>query len=655
MPDGSLSALHGLDGSAEPRVLVVEDEPSDAVVLEHALESVGIPPRALIHADTLATALALLDAEAPDFAIVDLGLPDSTGPATIRRLRGQAPDLPLIVISAGVESEAAVRSLQEGADDYLVKGGYDTRGLDRAIRHAVERRRLWTEARRRTADVERAERQLRTVIEANTDGMLIVDTGGVVRFANESARALIAPDSDSLVGTLLGAPVLAPGEDTVELDGPMRDGTRTRLEMRASPIEWEATPAHLVVLRDVTEHRLLEERVRQSQKLEALGKLTGGISHDFNNVLAVILSGTDTLQEIVPAEFADAHAELREIDLSARRAAGMVRRLLGFSRRGYLRFESLDLREFTDDALALMRRMLTDRIRFEATVTEGTGMIRADPAALQQVFLNVVANARDAMPDGGTLTVEVRPVSLDETHRARHPWVLPGRYECVTLTDTGAGMTGETLSRIFEPFFTTKGPEAGTGLGMAMVYGLMKQHRGLVHVYSEPGKGTRVELFFPSATGVGHPADAKAALHVQRSRPDANGQGEAILVIEDEPALRRGMKRVLRAAGYGVLLAADGREGLEVYRRNRDQVALVISDLVMPKLGGREVLAGLREEGATCPFLLVTGYGAESVEELRSEGVPMITKPWTRDDLLQVIHEALRPHEAASPTPGQKT
>ncbi|MDZ7778794.1 MAG: response regulator [Gemmatimonadota bacterium] len=646
MPDGSLPEPDRADAGTYQRVLLVEDEPSDAVVLEHALESVGIPSRVLLRVESLGAALALLSTEPADLAIVDLGLPDSSGAATVRTLRKQAPDMPLIVISAGTESAAAIASLHEGADDYLVKGAYDTRALDQAIRHARERRRLWSEARRRTADVERAERQLRTVVEANTDGMLILDATGIVRFANESARTLIAPEAGSLAGTRLGTPVLAAGEETVELDGPLRDGTRTKLEMRASPIEWEATPAHLVVLRDVTEHRLLEERVRQSQKMEALGKLTGGISHDFNNVLAVILNGTDALREMVPAEFVDAHHELREIDLSARRAAGMVRRLLGFSRRGYLRFESLDLGKFTDDALALMRRMLTDKIRFDATVAEETGTIRADPAALQQIFLNVVANARDAMPDGGTFSVEVCPVTLGETHRARHPWVRPGRYERVSLTDTGGGMQEETRSRIFEPFFTTKGPETGTGLGMAMVYGLMKQHRGLVHVYSEPGEGTRVELFFPSAADVGHPADTKGALNVQRSRPEAGGRGETILVIEDEPALRRGMKRVLSSAGYGVLLAGDGRDGLETYRRNRNEVALVISDLVMPKLGGREVLAGLRDEGASCPFVLVTGYGAESVEELRSEGIRTITKPWSRETLLQAIHEALGPPEA---------
>jgi signal transduction histidine kinase len=617
------------------RILLVEDEASDALILSNALERLGIPPHALEHAGTLADALHRLERDPPQLGIIDLGLPDSRGTDTVRRLRDAAPHLPLIVVSAAADTAAALRSLQQGADDYLVKGAYDGHALDRAIRYARERRRLQSAERRRAAEVERAERQLRAVVEANGDGMLIVDDAGVVRFANQSAGLLLGGAGADLEGTVLGTPLLKPG-DTVELDGPSTGGARVRLEMRTTPIEWEQAPATLVVLRDVTTHRLLEERLQQSQKMEALGKLTGGIAHDFNNVLTVILNGAEILAETIPKEFAEAHAELREIETSGRRAAGMVRRLLGFSRRGYLRFETVDVRQFTEDALSIMRRMVTDDVWIWSKVEAGLGNVRADPAALQQIFLNVVANARDAMPDGGELSIEVGPVELDESHRERYPWVLPGRYERVSLSDTGVGMTEETLSRIFEPFYTTKGPEAGTGLGMAMVYGLMKQHRGLVHVHSRPGQGTRVELFFPSSAAAGHAASDHVA-----ARTDASRDGGTILVIEDEPALRRGMERILTAAGYHVLLARDGRDGIESYRRHHARIDLVVSDLVMPRLGGREVLEEIRGSGDPCPFLLITGYGAESLSELRGRGVSMLTKPWTQRDLLEAVRDAM--------------
>jgi two-component system, cell cycle sensor histidine kinase and response regulator CckA len=623
------------------RILLVEDEASDALILSNALERLGVPPHALEHATTLADALRRLEGDPPQLGIIDLGLPDSQGTDTVRHLRDAAPALPLIVVSAAADTTAALRSLQQGADDYLVKGDYDSHALDRAIRYARERRRLQSAERRRATEVERAERQLRAVVEANGDGMLIVDDAGVVCFANERARLLLGVVGSDIEGIVLGSPLLKPG-GTVELEGPSIGGARARLEMRTTPIDWEQTAATLIVLRDVTTHRLLEERLQQSQKMEALGKLTGGIAHDFNNVLTVILNGAEILAETVPKEFDEAHAELREIETSARRAAGMVRRLLGFSRRGYLRFETVDVRQFTEDALSIMRRMVTNDVSIRSSVEAGLGNVRADPAALQQIFLNVVANARDAMPGGGEFSVEVRPVDLDESHRERYPWVLPGRYERVSLTDTGVGMTEETLARIFEPFFTTKGPESGTGLGMAMVYGLMKQHRGLVHVHSRPGRGTRVELFFPSSSASGRTGSEPAP-----TRADAPRNQGTILVIEDEPALRRGMERVLTSAGYQVLLAQDGREGIESYRRDPARIDLVVSDLVMPRLGGREVLAEVRGSGDPCPFLLITGYGADSLAELRGRGVSMLTKPWTQRDLLEAVRDAMGGHDVA--------
>ena len=624
-----------MSDQAYARVLVVEDERTDAGLLNHLLVDLGAPADALVPARSLVEALDALESGEPTLALVDLFLPDSAGVDTVRQIRSRAPDLPLVVVSAAAETETAARSLQEGADDYLVKGAFDARALDRAVRHACERRRLWTEARKKTLELQRAERRLRAVIEANTDGMLIVDSEGRVRFSNESARSLFGVQSADLEGMHLGIPVVE-GDDAVEMEGFHRAGGRPRLELRARAVEWDGGSAYLVVFRDVTTQRLLEERVRQAQKMEALGKLTGGIAHDFNNVLAVILNATEALGELLPPELVEARTELKEIDVSGRRAAGMIRRLLGFSRRGYLRFETVDLRSFTREAEGLVSRMLGDRVRIRIEVEEGGAEVRADPAALQQIILNVAANARDAMPRGGTLVLRAGRVSLDESHRARYPWVLPGVYERVSLSDTGTGMPREVLQRVFEPFFTTKGPEAGTGLGMAMVYGLMKQHRGLVHVHSEPGEGTTVDLFFPSSNREHREERARP----KQAAPAPSGT-ETLLVVEDEPALRRAMERILRNAGYQVVLAADGREGLERFRVHARELDLVLTDLVMPQLGGREVVAGMRAAGSRLPVLLVTGYGAEYMDEIDDGDVSILTKPWTRESLLRAVRAAL--------------
>src|SRR5690606_14134035 len=353
----------------------------------------------------------------------------------------------------------------------------------------------------RSEKIETAERRFRSLIETSADGILIVDGHGIVRLANERAGGLVGAPGADLVGLDFGVPVGSadPVEvESVAVDEGGREGP-VRMEMRISPTDWAGEPAHLVVLRDITAHRTLEERLRQAQKMEALGQLTGGIAHDFNNVLTVILSGTDMLAELIPAERTEAHAELRDIEASAAHAAGMVRRLLGFSRKGYLRFETVELRHFAEEAFALMRRVLTDGVEIRMSIAEDVGRIRADPAALQQIILNVVTNARDAMPEGGTLRIACSRSDIGASHRELHPWVRPGLYESISITDTGLGMDEHVRSQIFEPFFTTKDPGSGTGLGMAMVYGLMKQHRGLVHVYSARGEGTTVKLLFPAS------------------------------------------------------------------------------------------------------------------------------------------------------------
>ncbi len=626
---------------AYARVLIVEDEPTDAALLNHLLVSLGARADTLMRARSLTEAVAILATERPTLALVDLFLPDSSGVDTVRQIRARAADLPLVVVSAAGETETAARGLQEGADDYLVKGDFDARALDRAVRHACERRRLWTEARKNTLELQRAERLLRTVIEANTDGMLIVDSAGRIRFLNESATRLFGTTGADLHGMHLGVPVVG-GGDTVEMDGLHRTGQGPRLELRARAVDWDGAPAYLVVLRDVTTQRLLEERVRQAQKMEALGKLTGGIAHDFNNVLAVILNATEALTELLPPELTEARTELREIDVSGRRAAGMIRRLLGFSRPGYLRFETMNLRAFAWEVEGLISRMLGDRVRILTEVEDGDAEIRADPAALQQIVLNVAANARDAMPRGGVLRLRAGRVALDETHRSRYPWVTPGVYERISLSDTGTGMPRDVLQRVFEPFFTTKGPDAGTGLGMAMVYGLMKQHRGLVHVHSEMGEGTTVDLFFPSSKRE-HGAGRSAA---KAPGPMPSGT-ETLLVVEDEPALRRAMERIPKNAGYRVLLAADGREGLERFRAHAHTLHLVLTDLVMPQLGGREVVAGMRAAGSRLPVLLVTGYGAEYMDEIDDPNLSILTKPWTRESLLRAVRTALAGGDAS--------
>jgi CheY-like chemotaxis protein len=323
----------------------------------------------------------------------------------------------------------------------------------------------------------------------------------------------------------------------------------------------------------------------------------------------------------------------------------MTKKLLGLSRRADLEMAPTDLASVIGDLSSMLRRVLPETIDVQITVAEATGTVNADAGAVEQVLLNLATNARDAMPNGGRLAVELHEAELDETFVATRPWGRPGRFCCIAVSDTGTGMDEETKTRLFEPFFTTKETGAGTGLGMAMVFGLVKQHDGYVDVYSELGVGTTIRLYFPvtSAKVCGAAED--------RSEKESRGGSETILIVEDEVALRFVAKRALEQRGYRVLMAADGAEGLELYRADPDNIDLVISDLVMPNMSGGELLEALRGEETPFRFLLASGYADREARAQSGLGtdVPFLRKPWSLNGLLTQVRELLdRPATAHS-------
>ena len=387
--------------------------------------------------------------------------------------------------------------------------------------------------------------------------------------------------------------------------------------------------------RDVSRERDLEEQLRQVQKMEALGELTGGIAHDFNNLLGVMLANTALLRAELPPDRPEPQGYVADIERAILAGAETVRKLLAFSRKERLALRALDLGRELRDIERVLRLTLPETItvRFDAPATGPA--ILADAGALQQILLNLGTNARDAMPQGGVLTVSARQVEFrPDDDPLVDGFDQPGPYACVSVTDSGCGMDDETQQRIFEPFFTTKPTGEGTGLGLPMVFGLMKQHGGFVHVYSEPGQGTTVRLYFP-LTDASVVAEPEAA-------PTAEHGTETILVVEDQETLRRATARALRKLGYQVLVAEDGGEALEVLRKHGAEIGLVISDVVMPKLGGLELYRRIRESGNPVPFFLTSGYAAGTGD---AAGVPpdvsVLEKPWTLESLGRKIREVL--------------
>jgi PAS domain S-box-containing protein len=397
-----------------------------------------------------------------------------------------------------------------------------------------------------------------------------------------------------------------------------------------------------MIAEDVTDQRALEAQLRQAQKMEAIGQLSGGIAHDFNNILTVILANADLIAAGLPPAFGELKGDLVDLQNAARRGSAMVRKLLGFSRQEMLAFQTVDITQLADDLLGTLRRLLPETIEIQHLGEKGLCKIQADPGAIEQILVNMATNSRDAMPKGGLLRIETRRGWLDEHHKTTRGWGEPGEYVCLGVSDTGEGMDERALEKIFEPFFTTKPPGKGTGLGMAMVYGLVKQHGGYVDVRSAPGEGTTVQIYFPITL------DEAQIAPDPRDADDLRGGNETILLVEDEAPIRRSAMRVLEQYGYTVLPADDGKEALKVFHERQDDIALVISDVVMPRLGGHGLYQALRREHSDTKFIFMSGYAARDVRAsiALDNSIPFLHKPWTVTELVVRVREVLDSNSA---------
>jgi PAS domain S-box-containing protein len=394
-------------------------------------------------------------------------------------------------------------------------------------------------------------------------------------------------------------------------------------------------PRFAYTVRDITDIKRLEAQLVQAQKMEAIGQLAGGVAHDFNNILQAINGFTEMAQDDLEPHH-PAYASLTEVAKAGTRAAKLVGQLLAFSRRQILEPAHLDLNEVVGNLLGMLERVIGEHIRLDLIPGHHLGTVHADRTMLEQVVLNLCVNARDAMPQGGRLTIETENVTFDSEYCARNPWARPGRYLLLSVTDTGCGMDALTLERIFEPFFSTKGPGKGTGLGLSMVYGIVRQHEGMVRAYSEVGKGTTFKVYLPV---VERPADSVGT----KIESLPLGGNETILVAEDDASVRELARETLTRAGYTVLLAANGAEALAVFQQHAAQVKLLLLDVVMPELGGREVYDHIHAEHPHLAAVFASGYSENAIHTnfVLQEGMKLIRKPYNTAELLRAVRTAL--------------
>jgi PAS domain S-box-containing protein len=504
-------------------------------------------------------------------------------------------------------------------------------------------------------ELRRTTRTLKTLIDAAPLAIYTLDAEGRVLSWNHAAEQMFGWSASEVVGRAL--PIIEPDEipgfrlslekvfageaiTGLQIKRCRRDGMKLDLRVCAAPTPAAdgSTEAVIAIVEDVTERRSLGEQLRQAQKMEAIGQLTGGIAHDFNNILTVVITNAALLADQVAPDQVEMRAELSDLQRAALRGADLIRKLMAFSRQSALEIRPIKLVDVIRDSERSLRRLLPDSVEIASRLDIDADLtINGDVGAFEQILFNLATNARDAMPDGGRLHLQGYRAWLDEEHRRLHGWGSVGEYIVIAVSDTGCGMARETRARVFDPFFTTKPAGKGTGLGLAMVYGLMKQHNGYVGVYSEPGRGTTFRLYFPTATSRVATSGSEIA-----PAPVAGGS-ERILVVDDEEGIRRSAARVLTRAGYVVQEAGDGEAALALLEHSDAPFDLVLSDLVMPRVGGLALYEELLGRECGARVLLMSGYTTEEVraQESAHPGLVILHKPWSVTDLLRRVRETL--------------
>ena len=515
--------------------------------------------------------------------------------------------------------------------------------------------------RKQAEEMLRRERDLSNrIIEDSPLGVTILDAEGTIVLANRQAEEILGLTESEMAGRKYNAPewriadtdgrpfpdgrmpfrlVMATGRPVHDVEHSITwpDGKSRILSISASPLFDARGQVERVVcvIDDTTERRSLDAQLRRAQRMEAVGQLAGGVAHDFNNILQAMLSRISFLLDEHP-EGDDSHEDLMGIKRGAKRAADLVRQLLAFSRRQVLDLKVVDLNEVTEDLLKMLRRVIGEDIGLKFIPGPGLGAVDADKGQIEQVLTNLCVNARDAMPEGGTITIETENVVIDSEYCETHPWAKMGRYASLVVADSGMGMDEETQKRVFDPFFTTKPVDKGTGLGLATVYGIIAQHEGMIQVYSELGRGSVFKIYLPVT-------ERRAVEVKQEAVSQVVGGTETILLAEDDRMVREMTARVLRRAGYTVMLASNGREAVDVFDAHGDEVALAILDVVMPEMGGRQVYEHIKALRPGMKVLFSSGYSEDAIHTrfVLDEGVQLIQKPYAPGVLLSRVRTVL--------------
>jgi len=627
-------------------LLLLEGDRYVSRAIQLQLSEADAPSFRVDSSETLRGGLERLSAKQFDAVLLDMNLGDRQGLSALNTVRAKFPGVPVIVLVPRAEEAAGRRAVDAGACDYLLKEGLSPWLLRRALRYAVESAKAARELRQN-------EQRLRELFENSPDIFFTVGEEGNITSLNRSAelnigraglgdqplniRNVVAPEDVEVCLEMLARVLKGEPAPVCELGVLCRDGRRIIVEV-SNVFSCQVGNKREVqgIARDITERRNLENLLRQSQKLEAIGRLSGGLAHDFNNLLCAISGHTELLAErLEPGH--PGGCNLAQIKKAAESAAALIRQLLAFSRQQVFYPKVVNLNAIVAEVETLFGRLMGEQIEFVTELDPAVGRVRVDPHQFEQVLVNLLLNSRDAMVEGGTLKVATSEVNLEGEFQSRHGIVPPGLYVVVSVSDTGMGMDNETQNRLFEPFFTTKELGKGTGLGLATVYGIVKQSGGFIWVYSELGRGTTFKIYMPREEEALSPPPASS-----NSRNSFRGN-ETVLVVEDAEPLRFLAREFLTGCGYTVLEAANGTEALEMGRRTAERIHLLVTDLVMPGISGRQLAEELTARDPRLAVLYMSGYSNDRLmpSGVLTDGAAFLEKPFSREALLRKVRRLL--------------
>jgi PAS domain S-box-containing protein len=642
------------------KILHLEDDPLDRELVEATLAEGGVS-YTIQRVDTREAFVRAIEEEI-DIILADYSLPAFDGLAALEIAKQKRPEVPFIFVSGTMGEDPAIETLKSGATDYVLKQKLSrlVPALRRALVEAGNRKELVIKERALHDVLHRLQLQVHFMPLA----CIVWDPEFLIREWNPAARTIFGWSEAEACGKDVRELIVPPEERESrsalfekilggDVDGRTistnctKSGKKITCEWFRTYLKDEAgnLAGVLSMANDVTEEKRAEEelaqsleQLRQSQKIEAVGRLAGGIAHDFNNLLTVI-TGYCELLAIKVGEQSTLWGDVQEIHNSADRAAALTRQLLAFSRRQILMPKVLEIDAVVPEMDKMLRRLIGEDIDLVTILGAGSGKVKVDPSQIEQVIVNLAINSRDAMPDGGTITIETANVELDEAFVRTHGGAWPGPHVMLAVSDTGFGMGPETLSKAFDPFFTTKEKGKGTGLGLSTVFGIVKQSGGCLYAYSEPGRGTVMKIYLPRVTGEAAPKDEKRDAGIE----DRLHGSETILLVEDEETLRKLASSILEGYGYTVLSAGNGEDALQRLNDSPGIPRLLITDVVMPKMGGRELSDRIKAIHPDARVLYMSGYADNAIVHhgVLDREVSFLQKPFTPKALARKVREVL--------------